>query len=181
MLSIKKILVPTDFSDGSALAVGYALSLAKDHGAEVIAVHAISSKAIKPFSEPYLAGGVGSAGEAPIAIARQPNLENLFESRKQVLHNFLEQRIAPELLRAVKITPLIRLGKVVDEIVSAAKEVQSDVIVMTSQASRLRRLFVGSFTERVIRRAPCPVLPSAEVRTDKDERVPVRLIDRWAA
>ena len=74
--------------------------------------------------------------------------------------------------------------KVVDEIVSAAKELQSDVIVMTSHVSRLTRLFRGSFTERVIRKAPCPVLtilPSAEVRTDKDERVPVRLIDKWAA
>lgn len=184
MLSIKKILVPTDFSDESVSAIGYAISLAKDHGGEVIVVHTLPPKVVKAFSESYLAGGIGSAGEAPIAIRRQPNVENLLESRKQGLHNFLEQKIAPEILRAVKITPLIRLGKVVDEIVAAAKEMQSDVVVMTSHASRLTRLFRGSFTERVVRKAPCPVLtmlPSAEVRTDKDERVPVRLIDKWAA
>jgi hypothetical protein len=67
---------------------------------------------------------------------------------------------------------------------AAAKEAQADVIVMMSQASPLRRFLGGSFIERTIRKAPCPVLtilPSAEIRTDKDERVPLRFIDRWAA
>jgi nucleotide-binding universal stress UspA family protein len=182
---IGKILVPTDFSSGSVPALGYAISLAKDHAAEVIVVHTLPPKMMKEnFSGGYVAGGIATPGEAPLPVAAQPNLENVFESKKQVLHNFLEQKIAHELLAAVKITPLIRIGKVVDEIVAAAKEEQCDVIVMASQASRLRRMFRGSFTERVVRKAPCPVLsilPSAEIRTLRDERVPIKLIDKWAA
>jgi len=185
MIVIKKIVVPTDFSSGSVPALGYAIALAKDHDAEIIVLHALPPKIMREhFSDGYVAGGIVTPAEAPMPVAAQPNLENLFESKKQILHNFLEQKIAHELLAAVKITPLIRIGKVVDEIVAAAKEEQCDVIVMASQASRLRRMFRGSFTERVVRKAPCPVLsilPSAEVRTVRDERVPVKLIDKWAA
>ena len=183
MIAIKKILVPTDLSSESVPAIGYAISLARDHGAEVIIVHTLPAKVLNPSSA-YFSGEMGSAGVGPIARAGHPSVENLFESGKQVLRNFLEQKIAPDLLRGVQITPLVRLGKVVDEIVSAAKEAQADVIVMTSQASPLWRLLRGSFIERTIRKAPCPVLtilPSAEIRTDKDERVPIRLMDKWAA
>lgn len=185
MIAIKKILVPTDFSDGSVPALGYTISLAKDHSAEVFVIHTLPPKVMKEqFSDGYVAGGLVTPAEAPMPVAQRPNLESLFESKKQLLHNFLEQKIAHELLATIKITPLVRVGKVVDEIIAAAKEEQCDVIVMTSQASGLRRMLRGSFTEQVVRKAPCPVLsmlPSAEVTTVKDERIPIKLIDKWAA
>jgi universal stress protein A len=184
MVNIKKILVPIDFSNFSVPAVGYASSLAKHHSAEVIVVYAVPMAAMKERLAPgYVTEGLASPAGPPTA-ASQPNVETLFETKKQLVVNFLGQKIAPEILNSVRIRPAIRLGKVVDEIVAAAKEEQCDLIVITSHASRLRRLFHGSLTARVIREAPCPVLsiqPSAEIRTDKDERLPVRLIDRWAA
>jgi nucleotide-binding universal stress UspA family protein len=184
MIAIKKILVPTDLSNESVPAIGYAISLAKDHGAEVIIFHTVPARMLKPSSAADLSGGIASEGVTPIAFARQPTVENLLESRKRLLRNFLEQKIASDLLRGIQIAPLVRLGKVVDEIVSAAKEVQADVIVMTSQASPLRRLFHVSFIERIMHKAPCPVLtilPSAEIRNDKDERVPIKSMEKWAA
>jgi nucleotide-binding universal stress UspA family protein len=183
MIAIKKILVPTDFAPLSVPAVGYAISLAKDHGAEVFVFHAVPGAAMKgQFLPGYIAEGLPA--ETAMGVRSEPGVGNIFATKKQILVNFLEQRIAPELLRAVKITPLIKLGKVVEEVVAAAKEERCDLIVMTSQASRLRRLFHGSFTERVVRRAPCPVLsiqPSAEVRTEKDEWLAAGHIDKWAA
>jgi nucleotide-binding universal stress UspA family protein len=183
MIAIKKILVPTDFSRLSVSAVGYAISLAKDHGAEVMVFHAVPVAAMKgQFLPGYVAEGLPA--DTAMGVSHQPDAESIFETKKRLLANFLEQKIAPELLRAIKIRPLIKPGKVVEEIVAAAREEQCDLIVMTSEASRLRRLFHGSFTESVIRRAPCPVLsiqPFAEVRTEKDERLAVRQIDQWAA
>ena len=185
MITLQKILVPTDFSDISVPAIGYALSLAKAHGGEVGVLHALPSEVMKQhFSDPYAGGGLAAPEAAPIGITSHSNLESLFERKNQVLHNFLEQKIATELVRAVKIKPLIRVGKVVEEIVAAAKEEQCDLIVMTSHGGRLRRLLHGSFTDRVIKRAPCPVLsiqPWAEIRTDDNRRVPVNRIERWAA
>jgi hypothetical protein len=84
----------------------------------------------------------------------------------------------------VKIRPLVKLGKVVEEIIAAAKEEKCDLIVMTSQGGTLRRLFGASITERIVRHAPCPVLSmqlSAQVRTENDERLEVKLINQWAA
>jgi nucleotide-binding universal stress UspA family protein len=185
MITIKKILVPTDFSTGSVPAIGYAMLLAKDHDAEVLALHVLLPKVLKEnFYDGYIAGGMVASVEAPVPTSHQPDLDSVLESKKQLLRNFLEQRIAHDLLAAIKITPVVRVGKVVNEIVAAAKEEQCDVIVMTSQASGLTRMFRGSFTEQVVRKAPCPVLsmlPSAEVRTLKDERIPIKLIDKWAA
>lgn len=185
MITIKKILTPTDFSSISVPAIGYALSLAKDHAAEVSVLHAVSTDVMKErFSDRYVPGGLAAPAEAPISVARPPDIESIFERKKQVLYNFLEQKITPELLRAVKVNAVIKLGKVVEEIVAVAKEEQCDLIVMTSHGGRLRRLFHGSFTDRVVRQAPCPVLsiqPWAEIRTEEDKRVPVSRIEKWAA
>jgi nucleotide-binding universal stress UspA family protein len=96
----------------------------------------------------------------------------------------LEEKIAPELLRAVNVNALIKMGKVVEEIVAVAKEEKCDLIVMTSHGGRLRRLLHGSFTDRVVKQAPCPVLsiqPWAEIRTEENERVAVSQIEKWAA
>jgi nucleotide-binding universal stress UspA family protein len=185
MIAIKRILTPTDFSSISVPAIGYALSLAKDHAAEVSVLHAVSTDVMKEhFSDRYAPGGLAAPAEAPISVASRPDIESLFERKKQVLYNFLEQKIAPELLRAVKVNALIKMGKVVEEIVAVAKEEQSDLIVMTSHGGRLRRLLHGSFTDRVVRQAPCPVLsiqPWAEIRTEENKRVAVSRIEKWAA
>jgi nucleotide-binding universal stress UspA family protein len=184
MVTIKKILVPTDFSSISVPAIGYALSLAKDYGAEVSVLHALPIDVMKEhFSDRYAPGGLAAPPEAPINVG-QPDIENHFERKKRVLHDFLEQKIAPEILRAVKVNALVKMGKVVEEIVATAKEEQSDLIVMTSHGGRLRRLLHGSFTDRVVRQAPCPVLsiqPWAEIRTEENKRVPVSRIEKWAA
>ena len=82
---------------------------------------------------------------------------------------------------------VIRGGQVLfdkGKIVAVAKEEQCDLIVMTSHGSRLRRLLHGSFTDRVILLAPCPVLsiqPWTEIRTEENKRVAVKLIEKWAA
>lgn len=185
MVTLKKILAPTDFSTGSVPAIGYALSLAKEHGSEVIVTHTLPNSAVREgFSDRYAPGGLAAPTEAPIGGVRQTDVAGILERKKQVLRTFLEQRISPELLRTVKIRESVRVGRVVAEIVAAAKEEQCDLIVMTSHAGRLRRLLHGSYTERVQRRAPCPVLsiqPWAEIRTEENKRVPVRQIEKWAA
>ena len=185
MMTIQKILTPTDFSTISVPAIGYALSLAKDHSAVVNVLHAVSADVMKKhFSDPYAPGGFAKPQEAPISVGRQLDIESLFERKKQVLHNFLEQKIAPELLRAVKVNAVIKMGKVVEEILAVAKEEKCDLIVMTSHGGRLRRLLRGSFTDRVVRQAPCPVLsiqPWAEIRTQENKRMAISSIEQWAA
>jgi universal stress protein A len=181
MLAIKKILVPTDCSDLSAPAIGYALSLAKKHGSEVGVLHVLPSEAIKEdFAHGYVTEGLMEPG-ALTAPTHPGNTESVLERKKRIIHDFLQEKIGSELLTAVKITALVRFGKPVKEIVAAAKEEQYDLIVM-NRSSGLS--LWGHVTDRIVKQAPCPVLTlqlSAEVRTEENERVPLNLMGKWAA
>ena len=184
MITIRTILVPTDLSADSVPAIAYAAFLGKAHDAEVALLHVVPMKANKGHFTDSYAEGVGFAlGNQP-AGRLQHDVEDIYEPKKQILLSFLDHNIGADLRKTTKFRALVRPGKVVEEIIAAAKEEKSDLIVMTKQAGNLRRLFGGSVTERIVRHGPCPVLsmqPSAEVRTEKNERLPVKLIDRWAA
>ena len=184
MIAIKKILVPMELSSVSAPAIGYASSLAKDHHAEVILFHVIHPKTLKEHFAVGYGEGLHFSLESPMNVRHESNVENILEVKKQSLLEFLEQKIRPELRQMVQIRPLVRLGIVAEEIIAAAKEELCDLIVITSRGSRLRRLFGAGITDQVVRNAPCPVLsmqPFAKVRTEKDERLQITLIDQWAA
>ena len=185
MLAIKKILVPTDLSDVSLSAIAYAISLAKKHAAEVTVLHVLPSKAInKSVAPTYITDDLFAPASAPTDAALQSNLDSIVERNQRRVHDFLHQKIGPDILKSVKINALVRFGKTAKEVVAAAKEERSDLIVMTSRGSSLTRLLGGTFTEWIIGRAPCPVLliqPAAEVRTEQDERVPAKFMDKWAA
>ena len=183
MLAIKKILVPTDLSDVSLSAIAYAISLAKKHAAEVTVLHVLPSKAInKSVAPTYITDDLFAPASAPTDAALQSNLDSIVERNQRRVHDFLHQKIGPDILKSVKINALVRFGKTAKEVV--AEEERSDLIVMTSRGSSLTRLLGGTFTEWIIGRAPCPVLliqPAAEVRTEQDERVPAKFMDKWAA
>ncbi len=181
MIAIKKILVPTDLSDSSAPAIGYALSLARIHGAEVGLLHALPSKALKDnFAHGYVTEGLMEPGTLTSA-GGGTNSESIIERKQRIMHDFLQQKINPELLQNVKIAPLVRFGKPVKEILAAAKEEQSDLIVMDRRSGLSLR---GHITDQIARQAPCPVLSihgSAEIRNEENERVPLNHMGKWAA
>jgi universal stress protein A len=181
MIAIKKILVPTDLSDSSVPAIGYALSLAQKHGAEVGVLHVLPSSAItEHLAHGYVTEGLMEPGALTNA-ERASETGSIFERKQRIIHDFVQEKIGSELLKAVKITVLVRFGKPVKEIVAAAKEEQSDLIVMNRESGLS---LWGHFTDRVGKLASCPVLsipPSAEVRTEENERVPLNHMEKWAA
>ena len=181
MIKIGRILVTTDFSQISLSGLRYAFSLARDHGAEVIVLHAIPDEVVNQMAfgsygidETFLFSGTWTS---PI---RLPDLDALVRKKRLNLYNLLQEKMESGLLKLVKVTPLVRLGGVVEEIVATAKEKKSDLIVMTSrERSWLGRLFSRSLTHQVVRLAPCPVLsiqPWARVRTEKGQRIPLKLL-----
>jgi nucleotide-binding universal stress UspA family protein len=183
MITIKKILVPMELSTLSVPAIGYASSLARNLDAEVILLHIVPMESLKQNFGGGYGEGLGIGADTP-GITPQTSVEHLYQNKQQIMLGFLDQKIGPGLRQKVKFRPLVRLGKITDEIIAAAKEEQCDLIVMTGREGSLRRLFGASVTERVVRHAPCPVLsmrPSAQVRTEKDERLQVSMVDRWAA
>lgn len=135
MLSIRKILVPTDFSDAADNALRYAVELASQLGAEIALVHAWQLSAYaSPSSD--LAKGM----EADLA----KDLEGA--ARRYSGH-------------AVTIHRHLRLGVPYVEIVAAGEELGADLIVMgTTGKTGLEHFLLGSVAERIVRTAKCPVL-----------------------
>ena len=184
MITLSKILVPTDLSTVSVPALGYAASLAKTHEAEVLVLHVLPMESMKTHVTGGFGGGLALPTETTLNVQRQPDIDGFYEQKKQRLLAFVQDKIGPELRQSVKIRPIVKLGKILEETIAAANEEQCDLIVITSEGGRLRHLFGKSITERLVRQAPCPVLsmqPSAYIRTEKDHRTEVKLIDQWAA
>ncbi len=142
-MEIKLILSPIDFSEFSIRAYRYALSLAEHYRAKLVAQHVVE------LSRHPSLGFVASGG------LYDEFRKALHESAEQELRNFVKQhthgQIHPELV--------VQQGAAADDILSFAQAKKADVIVMGTHGRRgFDRLVLGSVTDRVMRRAPCPVL-----------------------
>lgn len=151
MLPIRTILHPTDFSDSSESAFQMACGLARDYGARLIIVHI--------QSPPPLA-----FGEVGPMIPDPGDWKQQLQARLTALHP-----ADP----AVAVQYYLCEGDPASEVVRLAQETHSDLIVVgTHGRSGLSRLLLGSVAEKVLRRAPCPVLtvrvPMAETLPEVD-------------
>jgi nucleotide-binding universal stress UspA family protein len=137
MLPIKTILHPTDFSEPSGHAFRLACSLARDYGARLVVTHIVP---IPVYGTPEM----GPMVPAPGIVE---------EEMRQAL-----EAVQPS-DPAIAVEHRLALGDAAGEIVSLAREVKADLIVMgTHGRSGVGRLLLGSVAEAVLRRAPCPVL-----------------------
>ncbi len=142
-MEIKLILCPIDFSEFSIRAYRYALSLAEHYRAKLVAQHIVE------LSRHPSLGFVVSAG------LYDEFRKALHQNAEQELRDFVKQhtrgQIHPELV--------VQQGAAADDILSFAQAQKADVIVMGTHGRRgFDRLVLGSVTDRVMRRAPCPVL-----------------------
>jgi nucleotide-binding universal stress UspA family protein len=143
MLEIKLILCPIDFSEFSARAYRHALSLAEHYRAKLVALHVV---------ELWRHPSVGFAASAELY---DEFCQAVCEGGKEQLQEFVKDHthdeIQPELM--------VHQGIAADSILSLARAQKADVIVMGTHGRRgYDRLMLGSVTDRVMRRATCPVL-----------------------
>jgi nucleotide-binding universal stress UspA family protein len=140
-MHIRHILVPTDFSEGSERAFETALDMARDSGATVTLFH-VHHVPAAVFPDVIM----------PIAPDLMRNLEHSVEL---VLEKWCERA------RAAGVTADVRtaIGATHTEICAAADAVGADLIVIgTHGRGGLSHALLGSVAEKVVRKAPCPVL-----------------------
>ncbi len=140
MLSIERILWPTDFSDGSEVAFPYAAALAHWHDAEL---HCLNVREGTPDVR------AGMAEHFPLPL--------------DTLAAYMEADDAPA--APVEVEDLrLRQEQVdgaspADSILSYEEEQDIDLVVAGAHGRRgLRRLLIGSVVEEVVRRSACPVM-----------------------
>jgi universal stress protein A len=160
MISLKTILVATDFSEPSEVAVRYGRALAEAFHASLHVLHVLPDSVALPWAT--MADGLAMAD-----VQRQWEREAAARL----------QRMLPEGAResghAVRVT---RAGDPVRQVTRYAAETGADLVVLgTHGRGAVAHMFMGSVAERVVRTAPCPVLtvrnPQHEFITDAMRQV----------
>jgi len=146
MEMIKKILVPIDFSDYSKKALQYTVKLAKSFNAELFLVYVI-----EPMVYPAdLSMGQMVIPQSEVNLSEKANTE-------------LEELATNEIGDSLKYNIFIKTGKPFMEIIETATEVDADLIIIATHGhTGVEHLLFGSTSEKVVRKAPCPVLTLRE-------------------
>ncbi len=137
MLPIKTILCPVDFSEPSQQAYRVARVAACNYAARLVVVHVLPQPmhAYREFGPRDMDG----------ALAEREVLESL-------------QALYPG-HRRIEVDYRVCRGQAAGEIITLARTLKPELIVMgTHGRAGVGRLLLGSVTEAVLRRAPCPVL-----------------------
>lgn len=138
------ILFPTDFSELSVRAVPHLRELADTFDAQAHCIYVLD-EAYQYWS-----------GMGPESIPVGPPPEELLELARTRMDDFQRQFLA-DLKRPV--TTHILVGRPFAEIIAFARDHQIDLIVMATHGrGPFAHALLGSTTEKVIRKANCPVL-----------------------
>ncbi len=139
-VNIKSLLVAVDGSEFSDKAVRYACAMGPSLGAEVVLLHVV----------PMLV----SATPYHDTVSDQP-----FLALQKVGEDILAKAKGIAVSLNCEVTELISHGDPANKIVDIACEREVDLIIMGSRGvSGIKRLFVGSISDKVMNQAPCPVM-----------------------
>ena len=136
-VSLKRILVPLDFSDPAMSSLSYAAGLGQSFGAELVLLYVAEPP---PFA-PDLSDSHGYEEKVASHAREQLDLTT---------QEYLD--------KGVKTRAVVRFGRPATEIVAAARDEQADLIIMATHGRSGLKHLVGSVTEKVVRLATRPVL-----------------------
>ena len=138
-IDLKRVLVTSDFSPDSQLALNYGIALAEEYQTELHFLHVLDRQEQDPpeFSWVHVD----------------------LESRYAEAARRLRDAIPSDAALWCKVVPSVRWGNIAEEILSYAKQHEIDLICVGVRRPGfdLNKLF-GSTTEHVLRRAGCPIL-----------------------
>jgi len=162
MTEIKRILCPIDFSDHSRHALDHAVAIARWYESTITLLHVCAAIPVAAYAPgtPVL----------PSAVLTEADRDELRASMKRFA--------VDEGAGALPVEMEVIEGNTVAEILLAAERLKSDLLVMgTHGRSGFERLVLGSATEKVLRKAACPVLSVPRGATDAVSAVPVVFTD----
>jgi nucleotide-binding universal stress UspA family protein len=142
---IKRILVATDFSEPSLAAITYGLELSETVGGKVILLHVVEEKPVCNYV----------VGPRPVFLRDELALDVAL-SRCPLPQRIIRRDLCEEASWKLAV---VTAGKPASEIVRVAREQGADLIMLGSRGRRgLRRLLRRTVADKVMRRAPIPVI-----------------------
>jgi nucleotide-binding universal stress UspA family protein len=149
MISLKKILVPVDFSEPSKKAVTFGLTLAGQFDASLILAHIVPKSSGLVYAIPTQLLEIEKAQYAKAAV----EIRNLVPS---------------EHASRVDLQTIVRIGTIEQELLGIVGDEAIDAVVMGTHGRRyLSRWFMGSVTEHILRHVPVPVLTVSHVEAEQ--------------
>jgi nucleotide-binding universal stress UspA family protein len=137
-----KILVPLDFSEASRLGLEYALGFAQEFHATVVLFHSV-------FVTGYVLASRYTANQMPTLIESQ---RDYARAEMEELRQTISRKGGQAEMKIAVGSPVEQIGKYV-------RKAGVDLIITSTHGrSGLRRMFIGSTAERIVRYAACPVL-----------------------
>ena len=162
MRPIKKILHPTDFSEGASAALDHACHLARHHEAALHVLHVVPV-----FGDTYADDETGAVARTGFEVRLQQEGEKNMQALVEA-HPYRDVSLTPVLSHGVTAGPVI---------VEYADAEDIDIIVVGTHGRRgIRHLLLGSVAEEVIHKAPCDVLSVRVVPDHGDEARPIQRI-----
>ncbi|HVB37840.1 MAG TPA: universal stress protein [Vicinamibacterales bacterium] len=142
MITLERILVPVDFSETSDVALKYGRALAENFHASLRLLHVLENPLLQNVaSEVYVPP------------------PNFYEDWEKAVRQKLDGLLSAADRQALDATCEVRQGSPFAEIINYACGENIDLIVMgTHGRGAVGHLLLGSVAERVVRKAPCPVL-----------------------
>lgn len=138
---MKRILVPTDFSEHAEDALKVAAQIAKKNNCEIILLHMLE---LPHQSNDAIMGGVSIP-------------ESMLFMKKA--NEMLDEAASREYLNEISVTEVVKMDKPIHGITQISKDYDVDLIVMGSHGSSgVEELLIGSNTEKVVRNSEIPVL-----------------------
>ncbi|MGZ5021928.1 MAG: universal stress protein [Chthoniobacterales bacterium] len=155
VMRLQRLLVAIDFSESSLHALRRAVEMVAGSNASLLILHVVPAN--------YGLLEIGREGLRDFDAAQQQQAA----ARLRVL-------VETTVPREIETDLEVRVGRPADEIVAAASEAKSDLIVLSTHGhTALDRLLLGSVADRVIRITTTPLLlipPAAALTEQKRER-----------
>jgi len=147
-IEIRRILVPIDFSDHAAAVLEWAAHLAEEHRSRLVLLHAYHLPVeFQQLEGAYLPPDFWSS----VKMEAEQSLSRYAEDLDR---------------RGLQVETVVREGYPAAVIVDEAASQPADLIVIgTHGLSGLKHMLLGSIAERVVQKAPCPVLTVKTVRS----------------
>lgn len=150
---MKRILVPTDFSEQAGYAMDLACQIAQKAKSELVALHVLDHTGLFDFS----------AGSSAYPLMGNPAgldldqkfLESLYSNAEEKCAQFLKPYEKGDLIISKK----IKIGSAFHYITEEIEDNKTDLVIIGSKGSSgFEEVLIGSNTEKVVRHSKCPVL-----------------------
>jgi len=151
---INCILVPIDGSEYSRKALEFATDIAQRFNASIVLVHVVSTAALLPAPVPQVGVPVTPEGVPPPVFSTK-----MAEDMAKLGSELLARQSSEVEKRGLTVKNVLEKGEPVEKILQTAKNESCDLIVIGARGlGKVRALLLGSVSDGVVHRAPCPVV-----------------------